>query len=61
MAIEWVHADISLFGGNPENISVGSLYAGAHSSTFQLYYDRSRPAVERLIKRVDFFSNAVSI
>ncbi|KAE8452466.1 hypothetical protein EG329_000368 [Mollisiaceae sp. DMI_Dod_QoI] len=61
LAIEWVYANISLFGGNPDNLSVGGLSAGAHSSIFQLHYDTYRPATERLIKRVFLFSNAVGI
>lgn len=61
LAIEWVHTNISLFGGNPNNLTVGGLSAGAHSSIFQLYYDTYRPATERLIKRVYLFSNAIGI
>lgn len=61
MAIEWVHANISLFGGNSHNISVGGLSAGAHSSLFQLYYDTYLPEPERLIKRIYLFSNAIGI
>lgn len=59
LAIEWVHTNIALFGGNPDNISVGGLSAGAHSSLFQLHYDTYRPVAERIIKRVYLFSNSV--
>ena len=61
LALEWTHANISSFGGNPANISVGGLSAGAHSAIFQLHHDTYLPEKERLIKRVFLFSNAIGI
>ena len=62
MAIEWTYANAPLFGGNPENISVGGLSAGAYSAIFQLYYDTYLPdAKDRIIKRMYLYSNAVGI
>ncbi len=60
-ALEWTAANISHFGGNPDNITVGGLSAGAYSTHFQLYYDTYLPASKRLIKRVFFHSNAVGV
>jgi len=60
-ALEWTAKHISLFGGNPNNITVGGLSAGANSTFFQLYYDTYLPDSQRLIKRVYLWSNAVAI
>jgi carboxylesterase type B len=60
-ALEWTAKYISLFGGNPANISVGGLSAGANSTFFQLNYDSALPASQRLIRRVYMWSNAVGI
>jgi carboxylesterase type B len=61
MALEFVAKHIAHFNGNPDNISVGGLSAGANSTFFQLYYDSHLPASQRLIKRVYLWSNAVAI
>lgn len=61
MALEFVAKHISHFGGNPDNITVGGLSAGANSTFFQLYYDSQQSAERRLIKRVYLWSNAVAI
>jgi carboxylesterase type B len=60
-ALEFVGRHISYFGGNPDNITVGGLSAGANSTFFQLYYDTQQPAERRLIKRIYLWSNAVAI
>ncbi|KAK7229317.1 hypothetical protein V2G26_001487 [Clonostachys chloroleuca] len=60
-ALEWVAQYISDFGGNPGNISVGGLSAGANSAFYQLYYDARLPASQRLIRRIYLWSNAVAI
>ncbi len=60
-ALEWTAKHISLFSGNPSNITVGGLSAGANSTFFQLYYDSHLPASQRLIKRIYLWSNAVAI
>lgn len=60
-AIEWTYDNISLFGGNPDKITVGGLSAGAHSTFLQLYYDTYLPVEKRIIKQVYQWSNAIAI
>ncbi|EXJ81937.1 hypothetical protein A1O1_08004 [Capronia coronata CBS 617.96] len=60
-ALEWTAKHIGLFGGDPNNITVGGLSAGANSTFFQLNYDSQLPAERRLIRRVFLWSNAVAI
>ncbi|KIX04941.1 uncharacterized protein Z518_05812 [Rhinocladiella mackenziei CBS 650.93] len=60
-ALEWTAKNISLFGGNASNITVGGLSAGANSTFFQLYYDSLLPPGKRLIRRIYLWSNAVAI
>lgn len=60
-ALEWVHGNIHLFGGNSNLVSVGGLSAGAHSAFLQLYYDTYLPQEKRLIKQVYLWSNAMAI
>ena len=60
-ALEWTARHIPLFHGDPSNITVGGLSAGANSTVFQLYYDTHLPASQRLIKRVYLWSNSVAI
>lgn len=61
LALEWTYKNISLFGGNHDNITVGGLSAGAHSAFLQLYYDTHLPASDRIIKRLYLWSNAIAI
>jgi carboxylesterase type B len=61
MALEWTSRNISHFGGDPSNISVGGLSAGAYSAFFQLYHDTFLAPQERLIKRAYLWSNAIGI
>lgn len=60
-ALEWVHENITLFGGNPDLITVGGLSAGSHSAFLQLYYDTYQQESKRLIKQVYQWSNAMAI
>jgi carboxylesterase type B len=60
-ALEWTHTNISLFSGNPNNITVGGLSAGSYSAFLQLYYDTYLPDSQRIIKRAYLWSNAIAI
>jgi len=60
-ALEWTAKYISHFGGDPKNITVGGLSAGANSTFFQLNYDSLLPPSQRLIRRIYLWSNAVAI
>ncbi|KEF57181.1 uncharacterized protein A1O9_07371 [Exophiala aquamarina CBS 119918] len=61
VALEWTAKYISHFGGDPKNITVGGLSAGANSTFFQLHYDSLLPPSQRLIRRIYLWSNAVAI
>ncbi|KAH3675978.1 hypothetical protein WICMUC_002274 [Wickerhamomyces mucosus] len=58
-SIKWVYKNISHFQGNSEQITLGGLSAGAHSSFYQLIYELYHPEELQIIKRVVFFSNSV--
>lgn len=64
-ALEWVFENISHFKGNPDNISVGGLSAGAHSTHSQLLYEYIKSKEEEtfmpIIKRLFLQSNAVCL
>jgi carboxylesterase type B len=67
LALQWTHQNISLFSGNPSNITLGGLSAGAYSAMFQLHHDtyHAPPSpshtTQPLIRRAYLWSNAVGI
>ncbi|KAJ6201945.1 carboxylesterase [Bipolaris maydis] len=61
-ALEWVHANISNFCGNPHNITVGGYSAGAYSTFHQLAHELYQvPAGDQIIKRVIMLSNGPGV
>jgi carboxylesterase type B len=62
MALEWTHKNISLFGGNPSNITVAGYSAGSHSTFQQLAHELYRvPDQKAIIKRAIMFSNSPGV
>ncbi|KAI9039904.1 uncharacterized protein KD926_009005 [Aspergillus affinis] len=62
IALEWTHANISCFGGNPANITVAGYSAGAYSTFQQLAHELWRvPAENAIIRRVAMFSNSPGV
>jgi len=57
VALEWTYENISYFGGNASNITVGGYSAGSHSVFHQLSYDLGVPDNKAIIKRVMMLSN----
>lgn len=57
LALEWTWQNISYFGGNAGNITVGGYSAGSHSAFHQLGYDLNLPDSKSIIKRVLMLSN----
>lgn len=61
LALEWTQQHISLFGGNPSNISIAGYSAGAHSVFYQLSYDLGLPNDKCIIKRAIMHSNSTGV
>lgn len=58
MALEWTYARIAHFGGNPSNITLAGMSAGAHSAFHQLSYELGHPEEKAVIRRVIMHSNS---
>ena len=61
LALEFVDSEIAKYGGNPANITVAGLSAGAYSTFHQLAYSLSLPADRALIRRVLMWSNGCGL
>jgi carboxylesterase type B len=57
LALQWTYENISYFGGNPSNITVGGYSAGAHSVFHQVAYDLGVPENKAIVKRAMLLSN----
>ncbi|KAF2196014.1 paraben-hydrolyzing esterase precursor [Delitschia confertaspora ATCC 74209] len=57
LALEWTHKNISYFGGDASNITVGGYSAGSHSTFHQLAYDLGVSDSKSIIRRAIMFSN----
>lgn len=57
MALQWTWENISYFGGNASNITLGGYSAGSHSVFHQLAYDLGVPDSKAIIKRALMLSN----
>lgn len=61
-ALEWTQDNISVFGGNHTNITVGGYSAGAFAAYHQLAHELYLvPDGERIIRRVIMLSNGPSV
>ncbi|CAN9172201.1 unnamed protein product [Alternaria alternata] len=57
MALQWTYENISYFGGNASNITIGGYSAGSHSVFHQLSYDLGLPDEKTVVKRALMLSN----
>lgn len=61
LALEWTKANIQLFGGNPETITISGYSAGANSVFHQLAYDLRQPDENSLICQACIWSNSPAV
>ncbi|KAJ9641035.1 hypothetical protein H2199_005703 [Coniosporium tulheliwenetii] len=57
LALEWTYKNISCFGGDASNITVGGYSAGAHSAFHQLAHELYHSSQRQIIRRVIMWSN----
>ena len=61
LALDWTAGEIASYSGNPKNITVGGLSAGAYSTFHQLAYSLSLPKDQGHIRRVVMWSNGCGL
>ncbi|KAI9148820.1 alpha/beta-hydrolase [Paramyrothecium foliicola] len=60
MAAEWVRENISLFGGDPDNVTLAGRSAGAYSAEALMLYEFRRPGPkDTTFRRIFMDSNAI--
>ncbi|KAL5418370.1 hypothetical protein PMIN03_001090 [Paraphaeosphaeria minitans] len=57
LALEWTWKNISFFGGDAGNITIGGYSAGSHSTFQQLSYDLNLPESKAIVRRALMLSN----
>ncbi|KAH9859546.1 hypothetical protein IAQ61_011327 [Plenodomus lingam] len=57
MALQWTYENISYFGGDASNITIGGYSAGSHSVFYQLAYDLGVADKKAIVKRALMLSN----
>ncbi|KAI4951823.1 hypothetical protein J4E86_007239 [Alternaria arbusti] len=57
MALQWTYENVSYFGGDAANITVGGYSAGSHSVFHQLSYDLGCADEKAVVKRAVMLSN----
>jgi len=57
LALEWTWKNISYFGGDASNITIGGYSAGSHSTFQQLAYDLNVSDSQAIVRRALMFSN----
>ena len=61
LALEWTFENINAFGGNPNNITLGGMSAGAYSVIHQLAYELGLPDEQAFISRIVLWSNGPGV
>lgn len=61
LALEWTFEHINAFGGDPSNITLGGMSAGAYSVIHQLAYELALPDGQAFISRVVLWSNGPGV